>query len=182
MEDLIGALGFLALIAAVIGFRIRSSFPRITILEYERGVKFRKGVFVEVLGPGCHRIHSKHERVEKIDMRPQPFLFEALSCVDALQKRLAVSMAGEILVDDARLAFTNTRTQSEDIVARLPQIVRGATARVVLPSSFETEFAILKQSISEALMQLQSLGFKVENFQLTEIWMERSTTVTSGSA
>jgi len=54
-------LGIFALLLALSGIRI--------INQYERGVKFRLGRFVGVLGPGLRWIIPIIERLEKVDMR-----------------------------------------------------------------------------------------------------------------
>ena len=41
------------------------------IFEFERGLKYRKGKFVEVLGPGRYWIFSRSSTISKIDVRPK---------------------------------------------------------------------------------------------------------------
>ena len=42
-------------------------FRSVTVYEYERGLKYRHGRFVEVLGPGRYRFLSAYTEVRKVD-------------------------------------------------------------------------------------------------------------------
>jgi SPFH domain / Band 7 family len=173
MEDFLGSLGFLAMIAVIIGFRLRSSYRRVIVLDYQQGVKFKNGIISEVLAAGIYKIHAKRDRIEIVDMRPQPFLFEAVSCLDALKHAVVISVTAEVVVEDAKKAFANTREQSDDIVARIPQVIREVTARTIVQESSEAEFAQRRQSLIEELQKTFSpMGFAVTNLELTELWAE----------
>jgi hypothetical protein len=173
MDDILGSLGFLAIVGVIIASRMRSSYRRLIVLDYQRGVKFKSGAFTEVLGPGSYSVHGKRDRVEIVDMRPQPFLYESLSCVDALKQPLAISLTGEVVVEDARKVFANTREQSNDVVARIPQTVREITSRTILQHPSEMAIAQLKQALVDELQKTySSLGFKIANLELTELWVE----------
>ena len=50
---------------------IRSRFARITIFEFERGLKYRKGKFEKVLGAGRHWFLASSSTVRKLDVRPR---------------------------------------------------------------------------------------------------------------
>ena len=60
-------LFFLALL--VIG--LMSASKRITIYEHERGLKYNRGRFVQVLEPGSYRYWSYITTVKKVDIRPR---------------------------------------------------------------------------------------------------------------
>jgi len=60
---LVALLGFLAV-------RVVLSQYRLTIFEYERGVRFRRGRFSGLLEPGVHWVGGILTRIQKVDVRP----------------------------------------------------------------------------------------------------------------
>jgi regulator of protease activity HflC (stomatin/prohibitin superfamily) len=54
----LGALGYARFVATV------------TVYEYERGLRFHRGRFDRVLGPGLYRYLPRSTRIQKIDVRP----------------------------------------------------------------------------------------------------------------
>lgn len=63
------AIVALALIAIGIAGSVTSRY-RVTVFEYERGLRFRRGRFTGVLEPGVHWTGLMSTRVQTIDVRP----------------------------------------------------------------------------------------------------------------
>jgi hypothetical protein len=84
-ED-IWALIFWAGIGALFVARSRlRRTKRVFITDYQCGVRFVKGSFVDVLGPGIHQIYSDRQQITIIDTRPLPIVVERIFYQDILQ-------------------------------------------------------------------------------------------------
>jgi hypothetical protein len=50
---------------------LASALKRITIYEYERGLKYNRGRFVQALEPGSYRYWAYVTAIKKVDIRPR---------------------------------------------------------------------------------------------------------------
>jgi hypothetical protein len=89
----------------VLARRLRRT-QRIFVPDYKRGVRFVRGSFDRVLGPGSYKPFTMKEQIEIVDMRPQPIFLEKIFYRDALQNESFVSIGAELLISDAYLAST----------------------------------------------------------------------------
>jgi regulator of protease activity HflC (stomatin/prohibitin superfamily) len=67
MEALVGIA--LLIIVAVICFWTLSG--RVTVFEYEKGLKYSKGQFDQIIGPGQYWYIPFSSSIQKIDIRPR---------------------------------------------------------------------------------------------------------------
>ena len=60
----------LVLIAVIVGLLIlRALFDRVTVLEYQQGLKYVDGRFKGLVGPGAHWIYSPTTSIRVVDTR-----------------------------------------------------------------------------------------------------------------
>ena len=92
-----------------------------------RGVRFVNGAFKEVLGPGSYSINENRERIEIVDLRPQPVLIELFAFKDSDQNDWIISLSTNLLVSDPYASTSKLKNQVNDSVA----IIRDALRNVV---------------------------------------------------
>jgi SPFH domain / Band 7 family len=169
-------MGGLAGIAILIGLIWRFGFggadkQRILVLEYQRGVKLTEGKITAVLEPGQWRINKKKDRVDIVDMRPQPFIFEALACEDKMGTRVLLSLAGEFAVGDARLALMSSRDDANAGPARISKVTRETVSKLGLRDTTDATLALLHTTLLDALNRdLGTIGLETRNIEITELW------------
>ena len=173
MADVFATLIFPILLVLVIMARVMGvlSKARFIVLDYQRGVKYKRGVFAEVLPPGSYRLNPKKESVEIVDMRPQPFLFEVLNCADALKNPMVLSVTGEMLVNDPRQAVARSKKDVEEGLALIPQSVRHACSRLIVHGASDASEREIREALDESLNRdLKDLGLFVRDVEVNEIW------------
>ena len=142
---------------------------RITILEYQRGVKFVDGVFDIVLEPGAYRIKTSEERVEVVDLRAQPILIEGFAFKDAEQKDWIISLGCNLLVKDPHGAISKLTNQLNDSVAMMRDSLREAV--VGLERSLLSDRETVRQRVEQELNNhLEPVGMRIEKLEITELW------------
>src|SRR5579872_4794872 len=125
-SDNIWSLFLLAIVTLFfVGLRLRKA-KRIFVPDYQRGVRFIRGSFANVLGPGSYQPFMSKEQITVVDMRPQPIFLERVTYRDALQNESFMSIGAELQVSDPHLAATLLKDQ---INGSLP-IVRDALRSV----------------------------------------------------
>lgn len=173
MADLIVALIFPTLLFLLIAGKATGAFSRghYIVLEYQRGVKYKKGVFAEVVPPGSYRYYPKREKIEIVDMRPQPFLFEVLNCTDALKQPMVVSVTGEMFVNDPKQSVSRAKKDVDEGLARIPQSVRNACSRLIVHGASNTAEHEITDALDAALNRdLAEFGLAARNIEVNEIW------------
>ena len=64
-------------------FYFGGQWKRVTVSQFQRGLKLRKGVLEKVLGPGRHWIYTKSTEVVAMDMRETVTTMDNLNIVAA---------------------------------------------------------------------------------------------------
>ena len=167
-----GLAGIVVLIGLLWRYGLRAAnTQQILVLEYQRGVKFTDGKFTTVLEPGQHRTHRKKGRVDIVDMRPQPFIFEDITCEDKFGGRVVLSLAGEFAVNDPRLSLMSNREDGDDGTARVSKVTRDTVSNLAVPDTTDATLALIHSKLFEMLNQeLRTIGLEIKNIALTELW------------
>lgn len=167
-----GLAGLIILIGLIWRFGFGgANMKRILVLEYQRGIKFTGGKFTAVLEPGQYRINDKRHRVDLVDMRPQPFIFEAMACEDKTGARVVLSLAGEFAVCDARLSLLSSRDNGEDGTARIAKVTRETVSNIVVRDTTDATVALLHTTLLDTLnIELRKIGLEAGKIDITELW------------
>lgn len=149
--------------------RLRKT-KRIFIPDYERGLRFVKGSFVNVLGPGSYHPFSLKEQIEVVDMRPQPIFLERISYRDAWQAESWMSVGAELVVSDAYLASTTMKDRVNDSLVVIRDTVRSIVSRVIGERSSEFLTKTATDITAAVNAELARLGMRVSNVEIVEFW------------
>ena len=157
------------LVLFIVGMSLRKTQP-IFVPDYKRGVRFVKGSFANVLGPGSYNPLTLREQIEIVDMRPQPIFLERISYRDALQNDSFVSIGAEILVSDAHLAATMLKDQVNDSLPIIRDTLRSVVSRGIADESPEFRIATAADITRVVNAELDRLGMKISNVEIVELW------------
>jgi hypothetical protein len=158
-------------ICALIYGRIRlGKIKRLFITDYQRGVRYRNGVFVEVLEPCSRSFHTPGEQIEIVDMRPVQFVIERLMYKDVLQNPSVVSIGAELKVSDPQLACTSLKNQIHDSVAIVRNALRAVVSKSFIEAATESRSKTAKEIEFVANAALNKVGMQVTNLEITEAW------------
>jgi hypothetical protein len=154
--------------------RLRKT-KRIFIPDYERGLRFVKGSFVSVLGPGSYHPFSLKEQIEVIDMRPQPIFLERISYRDALQAESWMSIGAELFVRDAHLAATMLKNRVNDSLGVIRDTVRSVVSGVIGERSPQFRTKTATDITTAVNAELARLGMRISNVEIVEFWSRSQT-------
>lgn len=86
----------------IVGIIIEKSFSKITIYDYEKGVRFHKGKFKDVVGPGNYRFYKASTRLEVFDMRQTLMQINGQELLSADQASIKISLAVKYQITDPK--------------------------------------------------------------------------------
>lgn len=161
---------FAAAVAAIVFLFRFGKIPRIYLTDYVRGLRFVKGRFVDVLGPGAYKPLTRRVQIEVVDMRPVPFVLESMPFRDALQSESVISIGAELLVDDPYLAATSLKSRVSDSIPIVRQTVRSVASRTIADRTPEFCGKVVENIQKSVNEELRRYGMKICNIEITEIF------------
>src|SRR5687767_14732614 len=128
---------FVAAVVALLVFLVlRAAFEPITVFEFQRGLRYRKGKLQRILEPGRHWFFRPHTFVQKVDIRPLSVTLPGQEVLSADGVTLKVSLAAEYRIADPKIALTETQSYAEALYLELQfalrEIVGGSPIDTVL--------------------------------------------------
>lgn len=148
--------------------------PRTYVTDYMRGLRFVKGAFVGVIGPGSYKPFSRGVHIETVDMRPVPFLLERITYRDALESDAIISVGAELSVDDAYLAATSLKDRVGDSLLILREKLRSSASGKIADRRPEFRAKLAESIEYAANEELRHSGMKVSNVVITEMFSRSS--------
>lgn len=158
-----------ALAIIIFLFRFRK-IPRTYITDYMRGLRFMRGSFDRVLGPGSYKPFSRSVHIETVDMRPMPFLVESIWYRDALQSESVVSIGAEMLVDDPYLAATSLKDRFGDALPIVRDTLRIAVSKRIADANPDFRARLAGDIQTTINDELRRVGMKISGVEITEIF------------
>ena len=153
----------------VIVVLVKLNIRRMTVFEYERGVKYVKGKFTEVLEPGVYWYLPFFSRIHTIDIRP---CFVSISGQEVLSSdgvTLKVSLAARYEIVDPNIAVNTVQNYQGalylELQLALREIIGTATIDDVLKS--RNEFSKRLMELTE--QKIHALGLKLLAVNIKDI-------------
>jgi hypothetical protein len=169
-EDILFTAYLISTAALIIFIYRYSKRPRTYITDYMSGVRFVKGKYVDVVGPGSYKPFTRRSHIEVVDMRPVPFLLERISYRNAFGNESVVSIGAWLSVNDPYLAAASLKRQVDDSLPIVRERLSNTVSRTVadLGPEFRTQAAEgIQTAVNE---ELRRLGMKISSVEITEFF------------
>ena len=142
---------------------------RITILEYEKGLKYAKGKFRSVLGAGQYWYMPYFTIVQKLDVRPRFVSITGQEVLSSDGVTLKVSLAANFEITDPGVAINKVQSFQEalylELQLALREMIGGADIDTVLSGRDELSKKVME--ITEP--KVTDLGLKLISVNLKDI-------------
>lgn len=168
--DVIVALALLALLIVVLRAVARTPLvARVTILEYERGLRYHKGKFDRTLDPGQYWFSPVSTTIQKLDVRPRFVSLVGQEVLSSDGVTLKVSLAANFEVVDPDVAVNRVRNFQEALYLELQlaarEIIGSADIDTVLSSRNELSARLYQMTERKA----DELGLRLISVNLKDI-------------
>lgn len=148
MEYLLTAIFLIVAFLALVTIRL------VVIFEYQRGLLYRQGKFIQVVQPGMRWIFRPLETVQRIDIRKNYVTIPAQELLTADNVSIKVSVAAAYHVIDPYKAAIQTQNCHESLYLVLQINIRDAvgalTVEELLPKRAEIGQIVLESSREKA--------------------------------
>ncbi|MEM9976063.1 MAG: slipin family protein [Cyanobacteria bacterium P01_D01_bin.2] len=137
---------------------------RITVFEYERGLKYIKGRFKQVLGPGQYWLWALGSTtIRKVDMRSQYLSVPGQAMLTADGVGIKVSLMAVYTISDPVLAIN----QVSDYRQGLYMTVQNSLRQVI--STVTMDNLLGNSQINQQLLEASTRGAALLGLQLTDL-------------
>jgi regulator of protease activity HflC (stomatin/prohibitin superfamily) len=144
---------WLAVIVAVLLVVALKVVPikRVTVYEYQKGLKYIKGRYIATLGPGQYWILSFFSSVVPVDIRPEFLTIQGQDVLSADGVTLKVSLAAEFNVADPNVAINKNASFRTSLYLTLQMALREIVGKEKIDVLIEN-----RAGIGAKLMELTS--------------------------
>jgi len=161
------ALPLVVLVALAI--LVRLALRQVTVLEYEKGLRYAKGKFEAVLGPGQYWYVPLFVMIQKVDTRPRFVSIVGQEVLSSDGVTLKVSLAANFEIVDPDVAINKVQSFQEalylELQLALREIIGAADIDAVLSNRSEFSGKLMAMTVPK----VQDLGLKLISVDLKDI-------------
>jgi regulator of protease activity HflC (stomatin/prohibitin superfamily) len=166
---MINILLALAVLVAVSVAWFRLRFKPITVFEYERGLKYRKGRFETVLQPGRYWVYLMHTSLVKLDIRPRFVTVPGQELVSSDGVSVKVSLAARYEVTDPYAAVLKNENYETALYLLLQVKLREIVGAAKIDEVLEKRNLLGQMLMESSEKPAEELGLKLHSVNLKDI-------------
>lgn len=146
-------------------------FPlkRVTIYEYQKGLKYTKGRYTATLGAGQYWIISTFTSVVPVDVRPEFFTIQGQDVLSADGATLKVSLAAEFQVADPNVAINKNANSKTSLYLTLQMALREIVGQQKIDVLIENRGQIAKKLMELTSTKASDYGLKLISADVKDI-------------
>jgi regulator of protease activity HflC (stomatin/prohibitin superfamily) len=165
MEYLIVFIVLVVVLLLLLGIVTR----RITILEYEIGLKYTKGRFTTVMGPGQYWYFPFFVTIQQVDVRPRFVSITGQEVLSSDGVTLKVSLAANYEIVDPDVAINKSQNFQEALYLELQLALREIIGSAEIDKILESRNELSKKLAEKTEAKARDLGLKLISVNLKDI-------------
>jgi regulator of protease activity HflC (stomatin/prohibitin superfamily) len=146
-----------------------TQLARTTVYEYERGLKFTRGHFKGVIGPGLYWHWSTISRIQKIDVRPSRVSVAGQEVLSADGVAIKASIAATFQVKDAERALLSSDSYHVAIHTELQLALRAIASGLPIDELLRRRGEMPAQLKAIAGPRLETVGVELQDASLRDL-------------
>ncbi len=166
MEYVYLALVIAAIIAAGI---VRARLQSVTVFEYERGLRFRRGKFIGIVEPGSYWLWSGRDLVRKVDTRLRIIAMAGQEVLSADGVALKVSVSASYRIADPARAVLELENPETALYSALQLALRAIIAASPVEGLLAQRATIGPQLLKDTVPAAAALGLTLESADLKDL-------------
>ncbi len=149
------------LIIAILFLLAVSLIRRVTIYEYERGLLYRQGLFIEALKPGTHWIVQGFHKVFKVDVRTRFVTIVGQEVLSADNVGLKISLAASFKLENVAKAVNEVVNYQEALYLLLQLNLRDIVGSLTIDELLEKRAEIGTRLFDQTRDNAEGIGLKL---------------------
>jgi regulator of protease activity HflC (stomatin/prohibitin superfamily) len=154
-------------VASVLAFRWL--FQRITIYEFERGLRYRKGKFERVLEAGQYWLDRRSTTVTTVDTRPRFISVPGQEVLSSDSVSVKVSLAAEFSIEDPAKAINGVEDYHDALYLTLQIALREIVGQAEIDQLLEKRDEVGQRLREAGAPAVQEFGLKLNSVDIKDI-------------
>ena len=142
---------------------------RITIFEYERGLKFQRGRFARVLEPGAYWYLPAFTRIQKVDIRPARLAVAGQEVLSADGVAVKASVAATYKIADPQRAVLATDDYRTAVYTELQLALRAVVSESKIDDLLEQRAAMSEKLKTIPAAALAAIGIELQDAAVRDL-------------
>lgn len=142
---------------------------RVTVYEYQKGLKYTKGRYAATLNAGQYWIFSTFSSVVPVDIRPQFVTIQGQDVVSADGVTLKVSIAAEFQVADPNVAINKNLNFNSSLYLTLQMAVREIVGKEKIDTLMENRAGFSSKLTELTSSKATEYGLKLISADIKDI-------------
>jgi regulator of protease activity HflC (stomatin/prohibitin superfamily) len=160
-------IGVLA--AAIITSLLERRFPRVTVFEFERGLRYDRGQFTGLVEPGQYRTRLATTTIRKVDVRPKVTSVSGQEVLTADGVAIKVSLAARYRIVDPALAVNGVENYEVALYTALQLALRAAVAASPIDALFQARSTLGKDITEQTAVAAAAAGLELLGADLKDL-------------
>ncbi|MBI5554255.1 MAG: slipin family protein [Elusimicrobia bacterium] len=163
---------FIGLIISIVivGSLIRMLFfEKITIFEYERGVRYLKGRFYKLLEPGVYWLFTYNSKVVKIDIRPRVVTLPGQEILSSDNITLKITLLAQYEIADPVITLNKVKDFEETAYAFIQIVLREIVGSVKVDEFLQDRRGYSKKLFEETEPKVKEIGLRLLSVDIKDI-------------
>lgn len=153
----------------LVGLVAKTSFTRVTIFEYERGLKYHKGQFNKLLRPGQYWFSTYNTTVNKIDIRHKFVSVVGQEVLSADSISLKISIVAQYEIADPYIAINRVESYQESLYIVLQLALREIVSSAKIDQLLERRNSFDERLMEIASNQVEAFGLRLISVSIKDI-------------
>ena len=156
-------------VVAVVVIFLKLGVRRITVLEYEKGLKYAKGKFKYVLEPGQYWFMPFFTIIQKLDVRQRFVSITGQEVLSSDGVTLKVSLAANFEITDPNIAINKVKSFQEALYLELQLALREIIGAADIDTVLSGRDEVSKKLMEITESKVTDLGLKLISVNLKDI-------------
>jgi len=162
-------MGYWLLIVVVVVLFLALAVRRITVLEYEKGLRYTKGKFTSVVGPGQYWYMPFFTIIHKIDVRPRFVSITGQEVLSSDGVTLKVSLAANFEITDPNIAINKVKSFQDALYLELQLALREIVGAVDIDTVLSGRSELSNKLMEITEPKVANLGLRLISVNLKDI-------------
>ncbi len=167
MPYLLTALIVILVIVAIAWWRPATT----TIFEFERGLRYRRGRFIKVLGPGAHWMSRRSGRISKVDVRAFYLVVPGQELLSLDGIAIKVSLAANLQVVDPNLAVNTVQDYRAAVYAVLQLACRELVSAMKVEDLLASRPQLGASLMEKGAAPIAEMGVKLISVDVRDLML-----------
>lgn len=160
----------LLIVLAVVGLAWWSPAST-TVFEFERGLRYTRGRFVGVLGPGVYWLTRRYGRITKVDIRPHYLVVPGQELLSLDGVGLKVSLAANIEVVDPDAAVNKVQDYRAAVYAVLQLVCRDLVSGMKIEDLLASRPQLSASLMEKSAAPIAEMGVKLVSAEIRDLML-----------